>query len=96
MEPARGSFDPMRMSRGEPGVPESFRWRGKEIKIVEVLETWKEFGDCRHGSGERYVRKHGFRLKTSDGAILNVYFQRSFGRGRMTKDRWWLRSIEEK
>ncbi len=81
---------------GEPGLPRVFRWRKKEWLIVEVLESWKEHGDCAHGSGERYVRKHVYRVRTNAGPILRLYFQRSFGRGKFRiKSRWWVHSIEE-
>ena len=88
------SFDPLAMSNGEPGVPAKFRWRKRELVVAEVLETTREYGDCKHGSGERYLRKHGFRIRTADGLVLRIYFQRTFGRSRKTA-RWWLHSIEE-
>ena len=88
------SFDPLAMARGEPGLPEKFRWRDREWIVAEVLETSKEYGDCKQGSGERYLRRHCFRLRTTDGHVLRVYFQRSFGRARASA-RWWLQSIEE-
>ena len=67
----------------------------KEYVVADVLETWKEHGDCRHGSGERYVRKHGYRVLTAGGAVLRLYFQRSQGRGKLpSKSRWWVHSIE--
>lgn len=82
------------MARGEPGVPASFRWRDREWVVAEVLETWKEHGDCTHGSGERYVRKHGFRLRTADGAVFKVYFQRHFGKAKRA-ERWWIQSMTD-
>lgn len=88
------SFDPLAMSRGEPGLPAKFRWRERDLVIAEVLETSRAYGDCKHGSGERYLRKHGFRLRTTDGLILCIYFQRTFGKARASA-RWWLQSIEE-
>ena len=95
--PVEGSFDATRMSQGEPGVPRLFRWRKKEWIVADVLESWKGFGDCAHGSGERYVRRHFYRLRTADGWVLVIYFQRSFGRGQVTsaKTRWRVLSIEE-
>jgi len=93
--PVEASFDAAGMARGEPGLPRKFRWRKKEFIVEEVLEQWKEHGDCRHGSGERYVRKHGYRVRTTDGATMKLYFQRSVGRGKLpTKSRWWIHSIE--
>jgi Family of unknown function (DUF6504) len=96
LKPLAGTFDTSRMSMGEPGLPQKFQWRKRELVVAEIIETWKEYGDCKHGSGERYLRKHAFRLKTSDNAVIRVYFQRSFGRssGRVVS-RWWLHSIEE-
>ena len=93
--PLEASFDATAMARGEPGLPQKFRWRKKEFAVAQVLENWREHGDCANGSGERYVRKHGYRVRTVDGAVLKLYFQRSFGRGKATSSRWWLHSIEK-
>jgi hypothetical protein len=95
--PLEASFDTRMMARGEPGLPHKFRWRDQEWNVAEVLDTWKEHGDCSHGSGERYVRKHGYRVRTTNGWLLRIYFQRTFGRGKFQrKDRWWIQSIESK
>ena len=93
--PVEASFDTGGMARGEPGLPQKFHWRKKEFIVAEVLERWKEHGDCRHGGGERYVRKHGYRVRTTDGAVFRIYFQRSMGRGKLpSKSRWWIHSVE--
>lgn len=83
------------MARGEPGLPRRFRWRKRELEVAEILETWREFGDCTHGSGERYLRKHGYRVRTADGLVLKVFFLRSSGRGKAGAARWWLQSVEK-
>jgi phosphoribosylglycinamide formyltransferase-1 len=96
LTPLESSFDPAMMARGEPGLPHKFLWRKQEWEIVELLGSWKEHGDCAHGSGERYVRKHGHRVRTTDGTIFEIYFLRSFGRGRFrTKGRWSIYSMEQ-
>ena len=93
--PLDASFDTRGMARGEPGVPLRFRWRKKDFAVAEVLEQWKEHGDCAHSSGERYVRKHGYRVRTTDGTVMRLSFQRNFGRGKFTiHSRWRLFSIE--
>jgi len=89
------NFDPRGMSRGEPGLPAKFRWRERDLIVAQVLETSRAYGDCKQGSGERYVRKHCFRIRTTDGLVLHIYFQRNFGRSRRADARWWLHSIEE-
>jgi hypothetical protein len=93
--PVEASFDTAGMSRGEPGVPMKFRWRKKSYAVAEILEQWKDHGDCRNGSGERYVRKHGYRVRTEQGLVFRLYFQRTVGRGKLSKARWWIHSIED-
>jgi len=64
--------------------------------VAEKLESGKQYGDCTHGSGERYVRKHIHRIRTANGWVLNLYFQRNFGRGKSRlNSRWWIHRIEE-
>lgn len=92
--PDGDSFDTARMASGEPGLPQRFSWRGQEYGVDRVLRTWKDTGPCRHGSGERYVRKHWFELVTTSGACMKVYFERK-SRGGNPGIRWWLFSIAE-
>ena len=94
IQPVKGTFDSAGMSRGEPGVPLEFRWRKRLYAVSDVLDGWKDHGDCRNGSGERYVRKHGFRIRTTAGDIFRIYFQRTVGRGKMPKQRWFIHSVE--
>jgi hypothetical protein len=94
--PLEASFDTSRMAQGEPGLPRKFRWRKEVWEVGEILESWKDHGDCTHGSGERYVRKHVYRVRTTTGWVLRIYFQRTFGAGKFTtKSRWRVHSIEE-
>jgi hypothetical protein len=93
--PVEASFDTDGMAMGEPGLPRKFLWRKKQFVVTEILERWKDHGDCRNGSGERYVRRHGYRVRASDGTVFRLYFRRSVGRGKLTaKARWWVHSIE--
>jgi phosphoribosylglycinamide formyltransferase-1 len=91
--PEQASFSSSQMATGKPGLPRQFSWRGKQVPIVELLEEWKEAGDCRHGSGERYVRKHWYRFRTTDDVEMRVYFERQ---GRSSgRARWRLYSLRE-
>jgi len=76
---------------GEPGIPIRFHWRDAEYEIARVIEKWKTTGDCRHGSGERYVRRHWYRVETTDGTEMRIYFERQ-ARSKQNKKRWWLAS----
>ena len=93
--PVKGTFDAIGMATGEPGLPGKFRWRGREFEVEKVLERWKEYGSCTHGSGERYVRKHGFRVAVVNGPILTLFFQRTFGGSGKRAARWWVSRVED-
>lgn len=89
--PEDQSFSVSPMAMGQPGLPRTFSWRGKRYSVLCVLEAWKEAGDCRHGSGERYVRKHWFRVKTTGDLEMRIYFERQ---GRSSGgSRWRLYSL---
>jgi hypothetical protein len=89
--PEEMSFSAGSMAAGRPGLPRTFSWKNKKYSVAEVLEEWKEAGDCRHGSGERYVRKHWFRVKTTEDLEMKIYFERQ---GRSSGgSRWRLYSI---
>ena len=90
--PENQSFSLSRMAMGKPGLPRTFSWKGRKYAVLEVLEEWKESGDCRHGSGERYVRKHWFRVRTTGDLEMRIYFERQ---GRSSGgSRWRLYSIQ--
>lgn len=85
------SFSVSPMAMGKPGLPRTFSWKGRRFAVLEVLEEWKESGNCRHGSGERYVRKHWFRVRTTERLEMRIYFERQ---GRSSGgSRWRLYSI---
>ncbi len=92
IKPVTGTGDTSRMAIGEPGLPREFVWRGRTITVAAVLRTWRETGRCRHGSPERYVRKHWYEVATISNGTMKLYFDRQPRTGR--KDgRWWLFSI---
>jgi phosphoribosylglycinamide formyltransferase-1 len=96
IEPVAGTFDTTSMTRGEPGLPGRFIWRDKEYAVADVLEVWKELGACKSGGPERYLRKHWFRIRTSNGMIMTIYFERQPRSKNQNKMRWWLYTIIRK
>ena len=79
---------------GEPLVPGALVWRGTAYPVLRVLSSGKGLGPCSHGSGERYVRKHWYRIETTDHMVMRVYFERRPRAGTKAARRWWLYTIE--
>ena len=79
---------------GGPALPVRFLWRKQEYEILETLDAWRETGPCHHGSGERYVRKHWFRVRVSGGATMTLYFERHGRSGGKAARRWRLYTLE--
>lgn len=93
LKPVPGSFLTEAMANGAPSLPEAFTCNKEHIQIAGLLSEWRESGPCRNGGGERYLRKHWFRVKTTDNRDLKLYFERQ-PRGKQS--RWHLYSaIEE-
>jgi phosphoribosylglycinamide formyltransferase-1 len=93
--PVAGSADAAMMSRGEPGLPRRFTWRGEAYEVVGVIETWKTQGPCRHGSGEMYLRRHWYRIQVRPHHIMTVYCDRQAKDRRKPKSRWWVYTVEQ-
>ena len=94
IQPVTGTFDAAGMTRGEPGLPQRFVWRDTEYSVAAVLAVWKEDGPCRHGSGERYLRKHWFKIATEQGPQMTLCFERQARSKSQRMMRWWLFTID--
>jgi phosphoribosylglycinamide formyltransferase-1 len=92
IRPVVETADTARMAAGEPGLPREFEWRGRAIVVASVMRAWRETGPCRHGSGERYVRKHWYEIVTPAGDVMKIYFERQPRRGRIVSH-WRLYSV---
>jgi hypothetical protein len=93
IEPLPGTASATAMTRGEPGLPGMFVWRGEEYRVAEVLDVWKQ-ADARD-CDEKYTRKHWYRVRTVGGEVMTLYFLRQPSTSRRPKARWFLYSIEE-
>ena len=92
--PVPGTADAAMMSRGEPGLPKRFLWRGVEYEVVGVIGTWKTHGPCRHGSGEVYLRRHWCKIQVRPHRVITVYCDRQARNRRKPKSRWWVYMVE--
>jgi hypothetical protein len=93
--PKPGSFDTAAMARGGPGIPRVFTWRDREYHVALVLRTWRT---RQPGVGKDriwlYTRKHFYRIRTTSGQAMTIYFDR---KPQWTRDRkpmrWFLYSV---
>lgn len=91
--PAGDSFDTVTMAAGGPGLPARFQWRGQECQVARVLDTWRSTDSCRYGANEQYVRKHWYRIVTTAGQEMELYFDRQPRRGESPRRRWWVATV---
>jgi hypothetical protein len=73
-----------------------FVWRKAEYVVEELLGKWKDTGPCTSGSGEHYVRKHWFHVRTTTGEEMKIYYERQARSTRERMKRWWLYTVSEK
>jgi len=84
------TFDTAAMAAGVPGIPSGFTWRDRHFQIDAVISNWNESEGCTHGSGERYLRKHFWKIRAATGETMTLYAVRKVKRGERPKQRWWL------
>ena len=95
IKPVAGTFNTSSMARGEPGLPARFVWRKTEYTVSRVVEKWKETTPCKSGCGEKYVRKHWYKIETESVEKMNIYFERKSSPKGQRKTRWWLYSMAD-
>jgi hypothetical protein len=78
---------------GEPFCPKKFEWRKKVYEVEGIIKKWKSTGKCRSGEDSMYVRKHWFRIRTTDGTEMEIYIDRQAKPGKDKKKRWWVYSV---
>ena len=94
--PLPGTFDPTAMSRGEPGLPSGFIWRGRTLSVRSLRRAWKQLRPEPSG-GEMYLRRHYYLIEMDDSSVWTVYCLRQppprSGGVRRVSQRWFLYSI---
>jgi len=90
IKPLPEFLDISQSAPGEPALPQKFHWRGEAVEIAEVLRKWKSASDCTHGSDDRYVRRHWYDIRTTDGRQMRIYFDRNTKPSGHKKRRWWM------
>lgn len=94
--PAEASVDARAMSRGEPGLPAQFTWRGRRFGVAEVLRTWKSASpEGGRAGANMYVRRHYYEVRCCSGEVMTLYCERQPQSRARAKCRWWLYTLIE-
>ena len=90
IEPVAGTFDARTIGRGEPGLPQRFVWRGEAYAVGEVLAVWKT--SSPDTTGEVYLRRHWWEVRTDIGHVMKLYFERQKNR-KNAQARWFVFTV---
>lgn len=83
------------MAIGEAGLPRRFVWRDETYEVEAVLRHWKSSGREGHSkSGELYLRRHWWKIRTIDGTVMTVYCERQARSHAARKRRWFVYTVE--
>ena len=97
-------FDHPPLLEKKPTAPDGFTWRGKDYRVVEVLNEWVDYQ--RRGRFARNMQpQHAavaarrgswgvglfyFRVRTQDGRIFDIYYDRAPKDADHRKGAWFL------
>ncbi len=103
-EPVEAIFHIPPALEKKPGAPDGFIWRGEDFQIVEVLNEWVDYQ--RHGRMARNMQpQHAataarrgswgvglfyFRVRTAQGRIFDLYYDRAPKDADHRKGGWYL------
>ena len=59
----------------------------------KVIKKWKELSRDKDSGDDKYVRKHWFKITTTNGYTMKIYFDRQVRSKGQIKLRWWLYSV---
>ena len=88
----------------KPDAPDAFHWKGEHFQVDEVLSTWFDFGrrgrmaknmkpeNLRSASrwGSWGVGRNYFRVRTSQGRVFDLYYDRAPKKAADRSGHWFL------
>ena len=78
---------------GDVKVPVSFRLDDRDYAIVEVLESWPDFGFSRSETSKSWRTRHHrtyFCVKTAEGEVYEIYYDRGTNLKHPEFKKWFL------
>jgi hypothetical protein len=81
-------------TEGEVRVPVSFRLDEREYLITDILDSWHDYGFGKSPARRRrwWQRHHRtyYRVKTTEGDIFEIYFDRGTKLDQVKRNMWFL------
>lgn len=88
----------------KPGPPDRFIWRGEEFEIIEILSEWHDYrrrgrmsrnmrsthAAVAEGRGSWGVGQDYYRVRTANGRIFDLYYDRAPKDVDRRKGAWFL------
>lgn len=103
-EPVQAVFDKPPLLEKKPGCPTSIYWREEEFSIIEIISEWHDYQRCgrmgknikpSHTSTAKFRGSWGvgqdyYRIKTNQGRIFDIYFDRAPQDANHRKGNWFI------
>jgi hypothetical protein len=103
-EPIQAVFNHEPLLEKKQGCPDGFTWRGEDFSVTEMLEEWHDY--TRRGRAARNMQpQHAevakvkgswgvgrdyFTVRTKDGRIFTIYFDRAPVDAHIHASGWFL------
>ncbi|MFA5309210.1 MAG: DUF6504 family protein [Dehalococcoidales bacterium] len=78
---------------GDVKTPVAFKLDGRDYTVAEVLESWPDYGFGRSTTSRTWRERHHrtcFRVKTADGAVFEIYYDRGTNLKHPELKKWYL------
>ncbi len=99
-------FDQPPALEKKPGCPDGFTWQGEQFRVAEMLKEWHDYrrrgrmarnmqpqhAAVAAGRGSWGVGRDYFRVRTKDGRIFELYYDRAPKNIDERKGQWFLNS----
>jgi hypothetical protein len=103
-EPVDVIFEKPPLLEKKPGAPDAFIWRGEQYRIEQVLTEWVDFkrrGRMARNMQPQHAAAAGrkgswgvgvfyFRVRTENGRIFDIYYDRAPKDVNHRKGAWYL------
>ena len=82
-------------TKGEVKVPVSFCLNDRNYTIADILDSWHDYGfgkSSAHRKRRWWQRHHRsyFRVKTTEGEVFEIYFDRGTKLEQVKRNMWFL------